>query len=903
MSVLVVPPIEDTPYPSLGPQVVRWIEANLVFGPGDLRGLPARVAAETAGLIYRAYEIFPPGHPNAGRRRWRRVAWSKRKGSAKTEQAAWIGAAELHPDAPVRCVGWDQAGNPIGGGVTDPSLFFCAYTEEQSEDLAFGALRTILELSAVRSDFDIGLERILVKGGGGGKATAVATAPDARDGARVTWQHFDEALALDTPLPTPTGWTTIGAVGVGDQLLGRDGAVCTVLGKSPVHLGRPCYRVEFGEGSSITVDAGHLWYTKRRGGCGHGRGCRCATTQGWAVRRTEEMVTTGVVVPTSKQTYAYRVPITRAAQLPMADLPLHPYLLGLWLGDGDARNATIAVGKDDVAEISGILQALGYRVTRCTASASASLIYVTLPHSRLGRNGDSVCGRLRKLGVLRNKHIPMAYLRSSINQRIALLQGLMDSDGHITGDGWCTFINTEPALVNATAELVRTLGISPRVTWRADNRRESYKSVGKVCFQTDQSSTLPFRLDRKSARIPVARKVRETMAIRSITPVASVAVQCIAVDSADHLFLAGEGMVPTHNTHRFHLPRLKLAHRTMLANLPKRRGADPWALETTTAYADGEGSVAEDTMTYARAVLAGERTDPRLFFFHRQAGGDEPLDLSTRDKIREAVLEASGPGIAEWSDIDGIVDQWDDPTADRSYLERVWLNRPGKRADRAFSSSRWAELVRRDYRPEAGALIAVGFDGSRTRDATAIVCTEIVTGFQWLEAVWERPRGVPEWEVPVLEVSDAIEALMTGVRGWTVWRLVGDASYWESEMATWAGRWRDRVLSWPTHAPRRTGQIVRAWANALATGGLSHDGGEVLARHVANAQRKPLPVYDDDGERLWWVEKPDELLKIDAVMAAILSWEGRRAALEMGVTTTAPIRSALSDPDYELTML
>src|SRR5690606_209039 len=104
--------------------------------------------------------------------------------------------------------------------------------------------------------------------------------------------------------------------------------------------------------------------------------------------------------------------------------------------------------------------------------------------------------------------------------------------------------------------------------------------------------------------------------------------------------------------------RLKAAHRTMLANIPKRKLSDAWSFEITTAPAPGEGSVAEDTMDYARKVAGGAIPDSKLFFFHRQASDDH--DLNTPEGIRAAVIEASGPAAA-WSDIDGIIEQWRDP--------------------------------------------------------------------------------------------------------------------------------------------------------------------------------------------------------------------------------------------------
>lgn len=178
-------------YPTLGPQVCDFIEQNLVFGPGDLRGKPVVLDDERVGLIYRMYEIHPRGHRMEGRRRFRRVGLSLPKGLGKTELGAFIAACELHPDAPVRCVGWTPSGEPIGGPVTDPYIPLVAFNEQQSSDLAYGALRIILEEGPLKDEFDIGLERIVRKRGDG-KAESLATSPNARDGARTTFSIADE---------------------------------------------------------------------------------------------------------------------------------------------------------------------------------------------------------------------------------------------------------------------------------------------------------------------------------------------------------------------------------------------------------------------------------------------------------------------------------------------------------------------------------------------------------------------------------------------------------------------------------------------------------------------------------------------------------------------------------------
>lgn len=189
--ILMVPAADGVRYPTLGPQVVAWMEAHLVFGPGDLRGQPLRLDAEQQAFIKLFYELYPKGHAQAGRRRFRRCALSLAKGLRKTELAACVAAAELHPTAPVRFNGWRGRGLAPGRGVTDPFVVLVAYTEEQSDELAYGALRTILEESPIARDFDIGLERIM-RIGGDGKAVSLAGSPNARDGMRTTFQCFDE---------------------------------------------------------------------------------------------------------------------------------------------------------------------------------------------------------------------------------------------------------------------------------------------------------------------------------------------------------------------------------------------------------------------------------------------------------------------------------------------------------------------------------------------------------------------------------------------------------------------------------------------------------------------------------------------------------------------------------------
>lgn len=524
MNLLIVPDDGDDLWPSLGPQVCAWIEEHLCFGPGDLRGEPARLDDDKRYLIWRLYEIYPEDHPQAGRRRFKRAGISLPKGTAKTEFAAWIAAAELHPDAPVRCHGW-RNGEPIGGPVTDPYIPMIAYTEEQSDELAYGALKAILEESPmIRDDFDIGLERIMRKRGDG-KAVSLSGSPNARDGARTTFQIADE-------------------------------------------------------------------------------------------------------------------------------------------------------------------------------------------------------------------------------------------------------------------------------------------------------------------------------------------------------------------THWWTLDKLKRAHQTMLANLPKRRLADAWALEVTTAYEPGAGSVAESTMERARAIAEGRvKDDGRFFFFHRQAS--DKHDLETEEGARAAVIEASGSA-AEWRDIESIIDLWRDPTTDRKYWERVWCNRPVQTSRKAFDLDAFKGLAR-PQKVADGSTIVLGFDGARFRDSTAIVATHVGTGYQWLVRCWEQPYGVSDWQVPAEEVDACLEEMF---ERYNVWRMYADPPYWESWLATWQGRYGDRrVIEWWTNRRKQMSAALKAYSNAIKEGALSHNGDKTLIRHIGNCYKHELPQRDEDDQPLWLIrkERHDSPHKIDAAMAAVLSWEARTDAVASGI--------------------
>jgi replicative DNA helicase len=337
-----------------------------------------------------------------------------------------------------------------------------------------------------------------------------------------------KALALDTPLPTPDGWTTMGAVAVGDLLFGADGRPTTVLAATEVMRGRPCYEVEFSDGTVIVADAEHqwsVWTELARSNLRRGR-LRGAEP----VVLTTEQIAAGLPSGTaSRPRYGVRVP----EPLQTGDhvvLPVPPYTLGAWLGDGDSRDGRLTSADSEVLDL---VRADGFAVVSQRA--------------RYQHYIRTLRPALRSLGVLFDKHVPTAYLRVPEKDRRALLAGLLDTDGSVTPGGLVRFRNTNRRLAMAVFELAASLGYVPHLRKEersgADGRR--FRDQYLVGFTPGEAV---FGLGRKNARCSSSRNRSEFRYVVDVRPIASVPVRCVQVDNADHLYLASRSMVPTHNS-------------------------------------------------------------------------------------------------------------------------------------------------------------------------------------------------------------------------------------------------------------------------------------------------------------------------------------------------------------------
>lgn len=345
-------------------------------------------------------------------------------------------------------------------------------------------------------------------------------------------EHYKGQM-LDEPVPTPHGWRAFGDLTPGCELFGPDGKTCRVVARTEVFEDPDCYEVEFDDGSAVRVSSDHLWTVERR----TRKRVPMAHNKPGPQRQYRETVTLAtrdIAAHDHRQDNRLAVRVNDPLDLPAVDLPIDPYVLGVWLGDGTSASAMIA---NPDAEVFGFIEAAGYGL-RADRSPKPTVRL----HTVIGLRN-----RLNGLGLIGNKHIPQRYLRASIGQRLALLQGLMDSDGHCNTRGTATFVNINDVLVDGFCELAHTLGLKPHRRRVAGEYKGEPYPYWQVSFQAYRALP-PFRLARKLARCKEGARPNPRRYIVACRKVPTVPMRCIQVDREDGLYLTGRAMVTTHNS-------------------------------------------------------------------------------------------------------------------------------------------------------------------------------------------------------------------------------------------------------------------------------------------------------------------------------------------------------------------
>ena len=357
------------------------------------------------------------------------------------------------------------------------------------------------------------------------------------DGYVDVWaREHGKMLSVDEPVPTPYGWVQHGDLEVGSVVYGVDGKPCKVIAVTPVEYDGECYEIFFKHGISIKAGAEHLWVVGQRSSKRVSDGKRL-------LREKKIMTTRDIYKFAHKPDRRLTLDVVPAVKGKWQTLLVDPYLMGAWLGDGTSSCLNITCAYKDIQIIDEIRKETPIKEVKSSNKNSGLFAFGNGTRGKK-RTGLTPCFRL--YGVLRNKHIPQEYLLGDIKQRLALLQGLMDTDGTIDTRGMATFTNTNERLIDDVYELCCSLGLSPvKRTKRGKFGGRPYISFD-VTFQA--YSQMPvFRLERKLKRQkpgkPWGRKY-----IVDCKKIPSEPMSCVQVLSPDGCYIVGRDFLPTHNS-------------------------------------------------------------------------------------------------------------------------------------------------------------------------------------------------------------------------------------------------------------------------------------------------------------------------------------------------------------------
>lgn len=334
-----------------------------------------------------------------------------------------------------------------------------------------------------------------------------------------------KGLALDTPIPTIDGYKPMRKIKVGDIIFDGNGKQTKVKHVSKIHY-NPCYKIKFDNNDEIICDHEHRWevdFFRSKGNY-----------------KTKELTTDELynIVNDNKKRGSYHIPkvkIFDELELEERDLPLDPYILGAWLGDGSKACGVITnVNKNFWKEVEKRGFKVSHDLNHGGDQAEMRTVYGISPI-------------LRSLGLINNKHIPEMYLRASKKQRLDLLRGLMDTDGYFnTTRNRFVMGTTQKWQAEDTAKLVATFGVKPTII-KCIKKCEGKEFNGfDVCFYMNDN---PFLIRNQDININIQiTSYSKCRNIISIEKIDMVPTKCLAVESEAHTYLAGYNLIKTHNT-------------------------------------------------------------------------------------------------------------------------------------------------------------------------------------------------------------------------------------------------------------------------------------------------------------------------------------------------------------------
>lgn len=340
-----------------------------------------------------------------------------------------------------------------------------------------------------------------------------------------------KGLDINTPIFTKDGWKTMGSIQVNDIVYDKNGKETKVLHCSEVHF-RKCYKIKFDNNTEIVSDSEHRWlinFYKNKN--------NHVANYEEKVLTTEELFEHLEKIKNNRNCYNIpKIKISESIDEGDITLPIDPYVLGVWLGDGHSADGKVT---NMYSEIFNELKRRGFDYGKDVSQGGAGKAET-----------KTIFGLeklLRKNNLIKNKHVPDIYLKASKKQKIELLQGIMDTDGYYHPKRKRYILSTSrEKQVDFCVKLLSSLGIKTCVIKNIKRLNGKKIQCYDVSFKCD---FYPFKIRKIETNVKMTEQSKY-LTIKEILPVDTVPTRCIEVDSETHTFLFGRNFITTHNTNK-----------------------------------------------------------------------------------------------------------------------------------------------------------------------------------------------------------------------------------------------------------------------------------------------------------------------------------------------------------------
>jgi exodeoxyribonuclease-5 len=357
-----------------------------------------------------------------------------------------------------------------------------------------------------------------------------------------------KAQPLYSKLYTPDGYITMGDVKIGDFVIGSNGKPKKVLDVFPQGI-KPMYRVTFSDGFHVDCCEDHLWKVKTF----NDRNCQRSFInkfkkykEYYSILSTKEMIDNVYYIRNDESIqFNYKIQVNSAVEFKRKNMPIDPYLLGVLIGDGSLNQTHVRFTSIDKEIIDKIKIIVSSSYSNLIVKQVSNTITYAITTGNVGiKNKLKQAIQELKLNVKsEKKHIPEIYKYSCIKDRIALLQGLMDTDGTIDKNGYyISYATVSSKLAYDICELIQSLGCVAKINYKPNNYQGCY------IISINQTNNFNiFSLNRKQKLVINKSKYKTSRYISKIEYIKDIEQQCIKIDAEDNLYLT-DNFTVTHNT-------------------------------------------------------------------------------------------------------------------------------------------------------------------------------------------------------------------------------------------------------------------------------------------------------------------------------------------------------------------